>query len=288
MSGYGSSTVKRQRRNSAQLDALDAAIVQVVTEDAPLTLRGVYYRVLSLGAVEKSENDYRAIGRELLKLRRTGVIPYTSITDGTRWIMKPTSWDSLGEMLDDAAASYRRALWHDQPAHVEVYAEKDAIAGILHDVTARWDVPLGVLRGYASESFTWNVAEAIKAQGKAAYVYHFGDHDPSGVNQFEVFAERVRGFAPDADITFVRAAVTPEQIEQWALPTRPTKQSDTRARNFTGESVEIDAVRSPVLRDLVERSITQHIDPYRLAAIREVEASERDLLVQMRPWAVGA
>ena len=54
-------------------------------------------------------------------------------------------------MLEDAAASYRRMLWHDQAAEVQVYTEKDAVSGVLYPVTAQWDVPLGVLRGYASE-----------------------------------------------------------------------------------------------------------------------------------------
>jgi len=35
--------------------------------------------------------------------------------------------------------------------------------------------------------------------------------------------------------------VTHEQIEQWNLPTRPTKQSDTRAKKFgSATSVELD------------------------------------------------
>ena len=36
-----------------------------------------------------------------------------------------------------------------------------------------------------------------------------------------------------------RLAVTEEQIEEWSLPTRPTKRSDSRARSF-GSSVSVD------------------------------------------------
>jgi hypothetical protein len=35
-------------------------------------------------------------------------------------------------------------------------------------------------------------------------------------------------------VTFARLAVTPEQIEELSLPTRPTKTTHTRAKNFTG------------------------------------------------------
>jgi hypothetical protein len=35
--------------------------------------------------------------------------------------------------------------------------------------------------------------------------------------------------APDAEIHFERLAVTPQQIADWDLPTRPTKNKDSLA-----------------------------------------------------------
>jgi hypothetical protein len=79
----------------------------------PLTVRGVFYRVMSAGAVEKTEKAYAAVQREVLKLRRAGLLPYEFIADGTRWQVKEPSWDSARDALDDAVSSYRRALWHN-------------------------------------------------------------------------------------------------------------------------------------------------------------------------------
>jgi hypothetical protein len=45
MNAYGSSTVNRQRRTRAQLDAIDDAITEAVAADSPVTLRGVFHRV---------------------------------------------------------------------------------------------------------------------------------------------------------------------------------------------------------------------------------------------------
>jgi hypothetical protein len=42
--------------------------------------------------------------------------------------VKSDSWDSVEDALDDAAASYRRALWRDQEVYVEVWSEKEAIS----------------------------------------------------------------------------------------------------------------------------------------------------------------
>lgn len=323
---YGASTVKRQRRTRAELADVDAAIIAAVELEHPITLRGVFYRVVSAGAVEKTEHGYRLTGRELLKLRRDGVIRYDWITDGTRWINKPDSYKDLDQMLEDAAASYRRALWRNQSAEVQIYSEKDAISGVVLPVTHRWDVPLGIVRGYSSESFAWQVARSIidaAIRGKDTHVYQLGDHDPSGVDAWRAFRETVCGFLleehrevrrmlatayPEADFGeapdqhelgdtasmctfsaceqiqtafFNRLAVTETQVYELDLPTRPTKQSDTRARGFDALSVEVDAIPPNVLRQIVEDAITQHIDPEALRLTRVAEQSERDILTSM-------
>ena len=284
---YGSSTAKRTRRTSEQLEAVDDAIIAAVRDEHPVTLRGVFYRTVSAGAVDKTENGYRLVGRRLLALRRDNRVPYTWITDGTRWISKPRSWSGLDEMLDDAAASYRRALWHAQDAEVHVFTEKDAISGVVWPVTARWDVPLGVLRGYASESFAYSVAESIVAVHKPVFVYQLGDHDPSGLDAWRDFQAKVRGFVDAKSdgstmVVFRRLAVREEQIVEYDLPTRPTKRTDTRAAGFAGESVEVDAIRPSVLRGLIEDAITQHIDPEALRLTRIAEDSERDVLYAIK------
>src|SRR5690349_17463553 len=102
MIAYGSSTVTRRRRSGAELADLDDAIVAAIAEDQPVTLRGTFYRAVSREAVEKTELGYRAVGRRLLALRRGGQVPYSAITDGTRWITKPTTHSDLETMLADA------------------------------------------------------------------------------------------------------------------------------------------------------------------------------------------
>ena len=121
-------------------------------------------------------------------------MPYSSITDGTRWVAKPTTHSNLETMLADAAISYRRALWHDQAANVHLFTEKDAISGVVLPVTEQWDVPLGIMRGYCSESFAHTIAETVMAAGKPTFIYQLGDHDPSGVDAWRDFREKVTGF----------------------------------------------------------------------------------------------
>lgn len=281
MTGYGASTVKRSRRTRAELAELDDAIIEVVEHDFPVSLRGVYYRAVSAGAVDKTEGAYRAVGRRLLDLRRAGAIPYARITDGTRWVVRPRSYDDMEDALTGTAAMYRRNLWNSQSVEVHVFTEKNAITGVIDKVTSKWNVPLGVLRGYCSETFAYQMAEAIAASGKPTFVYQLGDHDPSGVGAWQDFQRKVTAFAPTAEVTFQRLAVTPDQITSMGLPTRPTKTSDTRARNFDGGSVEVDAIPAPVLRRILSDAIEQHVDPESLRQTELVEASERDLLYRL-------
>jgi hypothetical protein len=121
---------------------------------------------------------------------------------------------------------------------------------------------------------------------KPVYVYQLGDHDPSGVCAWQDFQRKVSGFIPDAEVTFERLAVTPDQIIELDLPTRPTKANDTRARNFAGGSVEVDAIRAPALRTIVGDAIEQHLDPYALRQTEQIEESERSLLLDLagREW----
>src|SRR5262249_42977984 len=159
--------------------------------------------------------------------------------------------------------------WTDADCYVEIWLEKDALAGVVYPITNVYDVPLMVARGYASLSFLHSAAEYIGMLDVPAYIYHLGDYDPSGFNAGEKIEESLRELAPSADIVFERRiAVTPEQISDWNLPSRPTKASDSRAKNFGSVSVELDAIEPQRLRDLVQDAIAQHVPPKRFAALK--------------------
>ena len=169
-------------------------------------------------------------------------------------------------------------------AKIYVWCEKDALAGVLYDVTNEFDVPLMVSRGYSSITFLKDSAEYIEDRGKPAFIYHFGDWDPSGQDAADNIERRLREFAPDAEIYFQKIAVTPAQIEEWDLPTRPTKASDSRAAAWAGgDSVELDAIDPNRLREMVRTTIEQHVDQHKLVILRAAEESERELLRAWRP-----
>ena len=86
------------------------------------------------------------------------------------------------------------------------------------------------------------------------------------------FCKKLYGFK------FSRLAVTREQIQQWGLPSRPTKTS-THAGDWTGgDSVELDGVPPDTLRALVRRAIEHHLPPGHIRRLQAFEESDRDIL----------
>lgn len=284
---YRPSPVKRHRRTNAEIDTIKQAIIRIAEADHPMTLRGLFYRLVSEGVIDKQEREYKSTGRYLLELRREGLLPYQYIADATRWMRKGASFDNLESALHNTAAAYRRALWNDQAAYVEVWCEKDTLAGVLLEETSPYDVPLMVVRGFASETYLHEAAEQIGDTGKPTYLYVLTDLDPSGLSIATTIETRIRGFIPEADVTVERIAVTLAQVRLWNLPTRPTKTTDSRAKGFAGESVELDAIPPAMLRALVREAIEQHIDRDQLDRTKHTEALERETLYELIGSGIG-
>jgi hypothetical protein len=278
---YGASPLKRTRSTKAEMDQRHRALFAIVEAMRPMTVRQVFYQATVHNIVEKSQDGYKKVQTDLVQMRRAGVLPYHWLADNTRWQRKPQTFCSVKQALEDTARLYRKSLWADATAYVEVWLEKDALAGVMLPITSLYDVPLMVARGYASLSFLHTAAEYISSLDVPTYIYHFGDFDPSGVNAGEKIEQTLKEMAPRAEIHFERVAVTPEQIRAWGLPTRPTKKTDSRAKKFGNVSVELDAIKPGQLRDLVEDVIQRHLPAEQLKVLQVAEASERELIARL-------
>ena len=275
---YQASPIKRQRATKAKVEHRRQKLLEIVAAQHPMSVRQVYYQATVQGLVEKTEAGYTKVQTDLVHMRRVGVLPYGWLADSTRWQRRPNTYSSIEAALEDTARFYRKRLWDRADCYVEVWLEKDALAGVVYPVTDLYDVPLMVARGYASLSFLHSAAKEIADLDVPAYIYHLGDFDPSGVNAGEKIEQTLRELAPDADIYFERLAVTEDQIHDWNLPTRPTKKTDTRSRNFGDISVELDAIPPDKLRELVEEAINRHLPQHQLRILRVAEESEREQL----------
>lgn len=279
---YPACPIKRKRRTRAEMEALREGLLAILQDENPSTARHVFYRAVAAGLVEKTEQGYdNGVVRNLTILRKQKRLPYHWLSDSTRWTRRVTTYRSRAEAVRDVAESYRRNLWDGKDVRVEIWSEKDAIASLLFDAADEFCVPVMVFRGYSSQSYLYELAETILEDGRPTYIYYFGDRDPSGLDIERFVTDTVRELAPGAEIRVQRLAVTEDQIRQFNLPTRPTKKSDSRAKNFHGESVEVDAISGELLKDICRAAILSHLDTREVEQLRIVEEGERDWLLDL-------
>ena len=152
---YRPSPIKRHRVTNAEMVDRREALHDIVKEQQPMTVRQVFYQATVRGLIEKTEHGYRKIQQTLVDMRRDGSLPYGWITDNTRAGVRLRAYDSIQDALEATAEFYRRRLWSEADCYVEIWMEKDALAGVIEDITLEYDVPLMVARGYASLSFLY-------------------------------------------------------------------------------------------------------------------------------------
>ena len=257
-------------------------------EDGQITIRHLFYRLVGQRLIEKIEKAYKSLCAHLSRWRRLEEIAWSAFADNTRWHIRQPTFEGVEDALKNTVENYRRNLWATQPFYIEVWVEKDAIAGIVAGTANSWGVPVFVCRGFASLSSLYGAANtfrAANAAGKTGIIYHLGDFDPSGVAAGESVKRALRDDFK-VDVQFIRLAVTREQIQRLRLPTRPVKTSDSRAKKWRGgECVELDTMPPAEIRRLVEDSITQHIDRRQWQAMKRTEEMERESLCDfVRAW----
>jgi len=168
------------------------------------------------------------------------------------------------------AEGYRLDRQIGQAARLVIWCEAQGMVPQLERVTEPYSVPVFSSGGFDSLTVKYQAAAEF-ARSDRVTVLHIGDHDPSGVHVFGSLDEDVGAFveAHGGYAEFVRLAVTPDQIEQYGLPTAPAKWTDRRA--FTGETVQAEALPPDTLADIVRDAIAERIDDdtYRRTVERE-------------------
>lgn len=287
MNVNGTRPIKRSRRTKAEMQELRDALFEIVEEHAPGTVRGFFYLATTRGIVPKTENEgYRPVQRELVKMRREGLIPWGWITDGSRVVYGHRRYNSLSSYAGQVAENYRRDYWFDAPKRVEMWLEKEALRGVISPVVVgEFGLNLHVTKGQPSITYLYEAAEEIMDDGRPTHIYVLTDFDPGGLRIFDRIRRELEGFLGSSDLRVERIAVTPEQIAEYDLPTRPGKQTDPQAAKFEREygegCVELDAMPPDMLRELAGSCLESHMDAERLKTLKLVEEEERRGLEQI-------
>jgi hypothetical protein len=283
-------------------------LIAYARHHGPVTVRQLYYRagVAALPGIDKTESGYDKVQRQVLLLRRNGLLDYSRIADLTRWMRKPTTFDSIEEALQETARFYRKALWRDADCYVEIWCEKDALAGVIYPVTALYDVPLMVARGFSSETFCFEAIEARVGDERPYLVYYLGDFDRAGRDAAAALKEKLERFGAQrgVDVTFIHLAIHEHDIAEFDEASRqvrviiavastvapldrwlPTREPKRKSRNDQlwpyPFACELDAIEPDDLRALVRCAIEYHLPADQLKLLQIAEASERELITSL-------
>ena len=270
-------------------DIFRQMLYDIVEEQWPMTVRQVFYRAVVKGWIEKTEKGYGMIQRDLVKMRWDGDLPFDWIIDSSRQIRGGQGYNVsvesfLDGLIERIPNQYSLDLLADHKWSIQVWLEKEALAGVIYPMCIRWDVPLYCARGYASLSFLHEAAKDLEAKERPARILQFGDYDPSGQDAIATVERDLRSLAPrtnELGLEFEIVAVTPEQIQELGLPTRPTKKTDTRSGTFGDESVELDAIEPAVLRQMVTDRLEREFPD---GAREKLKRQEKAARKEIREW----
>lgn len=276
-----------KRFSPAVQTAIDQAVEiidQYRAEGFVLTLRQLYYQFVSRGLLENKDRNYKNLGNWVSDARLTGLIDWYSIEDRGRNLRTLNHWRDPTDCVRWAGNGYGFNTWRDQPERVEVWVEKEALAGVIQVPSDEWDVPWFCCKGYVSQSELWRAAMRYQSYDQETTIIYLGDHDPSGMDIDRAIRDSMEVFGVDG-VSVERIALHMHQIKQYNPPPNPTKLTDARAKQYVPkygyESWELDALEPRVLTDLISEAIKEHCDTDLLDEARDQQDRERDQIREL-------
>lgn len=272
-------------KNEAVILQANDIIADYQRQGFTLTLRQLYYQFVARALIPNTMQSYKRLGQIVNDGRMAGLIDWEAIEDRTRNVQSKPTWSDPEAIIDACAAQFRVNRWADQPAHVEVWIEKEALVGVIEPVCNEFFVPFFACRGYTSQSEQWRAGRRLRRMhrnGKRVVVLHLGDHDPSGLDMTRDNDERLALFAGAEDIVEIRRlALNMDQVRQYRPPPNPAKETDSRFADYIkrhgDQSWELDALDPTVIDRLIRTQIDELIDgdAWKAAIAREDQYREQ-------------
>jgi hypothetical protein len=283
-------------QNKERLTTINKIIEEYQKAGYKLTLRQLYYQLVSRDIIPNQQKEYAKLSTILVKGRMGGVVDWDAIEDRVRVPYLPYWVHDVPDAVQDAIDQYRLNRQAAQDTYIETWCEKDALSGVLKRVTSHYHVNLMVNRGYSSCSAMYDAYQRMKLQikyKKKVVCLYLGDFDPSGLDMVRDIKERLEEFglkynSPDeleeGAFTIKHIALTKEQIDQYNPPKNPAKITDPRAKwyiqQYGNSSWEVDALNPETLHELIKKNVESLIDLKQFnAKIKQEEMDKKELQV---------
>jgi len=291
-------------RSKATLELLGAC-KKIIDETAPITIRGVCYRLFVAKLIDSmATKNTQKISRLLTRAREESEVDWDSIVDESREMETVSQWRDLASYSEAIARSFRRDFWAHQRNQVIVISEKATVAGILRPVLNEYGVTFFPVHGFNSATKMHDLAEQI-GQGAADedHRQHFillyvGDHDPSGMYMSEVdLPGRLDRYGANGleesigkGFELERIALTDADLND--LPSFDAKTEDPRylwyVEQYGKNAYELDAMNPNQLRARTERAIKRYINTADWKRHKKIEAAQRETTKRIATAMAGA
>lgn len=279
----------------ARIQQMAEIVDEYAKQGLRLTARQLFYQFVSRDYIPNTARSYKNLTTLLADARYAGYIDWDAIEDRGR---VPTVWSeyaNLSECVERSIRSFRLPRWDGQDCYVELWVEKQALAGVLEPLAAQFHATLMVNKGYSSASSMYEAAQRFIERSNQAesdtwddlkpearpVLFYLGDLDPSGEDMVRDIGDRLTEFGVER-LKVEKLALTMEQVRRYKPPPNPAKGSDSRYANYVAEqgttsSWEVDALPPNVLQQIIRTAFEGVIDKEVMDEIveREEEAKSK-------------
>jgi hypothetical protein len=218
--------------NSRQLLVKVASVLGEYIDLLPLSIRQVYYRLIAVHGYPKSDKAYGALIYLMGKARRAQyelvdprlrrrfsserTILFNVIRDDKFIHSQPSNvYDNADHFFRNIRAWAKRLKLDrqkGQPRQLVFWCEAKGMIPMLEGICHPYGIPVFSSGGVDSITAKYQTAMMWKFLRQPITILHIGDQDPMGLDLMLCLAEDLISFCGrDADIEFIRLAITPEQ-----------------------------------------------------------------------------
>ena len=275
------------RKQSLDLiDRCKEIIKDYEIEGYKLTLRQLYYQLVSQNIIENKESSYKSLGKIITKARKKGLLEIDCLEDRSRSINEIVHWSDYQHGIQSLLNQFKLDLWLLQPYRPIVLIEKEALSGVIESLMRKLRVDFIACKGYLSLSFINELYNKItdvfdkKEYSQKVIFFYMGDHDPSGLDMPRYIKEsldQLNGYN-NLYYEFKSLGLNKQQIREYKLAPNPAKQTDSRFKSYKKihgfKSWELDALNPKVINNIFKKEIENLIDQDKFMLMVKKEEAE--------------
>jgi hypothetical protein len=289
-------------------------------------VRGLHYRLVAVGNIVKptgeiyrnNDADWQSLGRAGTGARWLGLVPFERIVDNKNsdpivikrnplgcWPTmraKPNQFDDGFDIEEEIAIDPAiEGFDAKQPYTLAIYGEKSSLEDVCLRVVKRFPADIYLMEGEFSTTRAFEMAKSAVDDYRTLVVFTLTDCDPQGHNMPTALGRKLHGFQngvlPTLDYRVIPIALTPQQADEFDLPSTPIKQTKDGKpptkrvlkwrETFGRDQTEIDSMielRPEELHDMMVAAMSPFCDETLIervqAARDEYEENARELIEQ--------